>query len=833
MRAATRLLLSCALLGGAVPAAAQSQATPPPVGPAQADEGGIQDVVVTAQRRAERSQDVPIAITALSGTELIQRGVTNTLLLGQFVPNLIAQNNTGLGSANAYYLRGLGSTETIPTFDPSVGTYLDDIYLSRQNANNLSLFDVERIEVLRGPQGTLFGRNTTGGAINVILRRPDFDSINGYAEAGYGAYNRRMARGSINLPVNDHWAFKLSGYWQQDDGYARNVTTGQRANDDDGFGVRFATRLDLGGARWNASAAYIEANGENLLNFRCNPLVPTQCNGRYLSTGIPVGGTLPVSPYAPVAIANRKAFYGLGNNTQTVIVASNFEIDIAPTTTLSLITGFVTQAQQYALDFADGRALPSLANPQPPVRGYARGGFDILNDGRSDQITQEVKLSGQAFDTRLTYVAGLFYIYERVTTDFADLFTLSPATTLLLADRILRNTTDSIAGYVQADYQLTRTIKLTAGVRYTDETKAFDITDSRAQCTTSGPLPATCLSSTNLFAPSGVAIPNRQNTSQATPRFVINYQPNRDLLFYASATRGFKSGGWNARSTAPSQLLPFGPEKVWSYEAGVKSELFDRRLRANVNLYWMDVDDLQTLSALANANGSITFLTRNFADYRNRGIEIDLQAQPVRDLNVYFTGGYQDAEYRLKKNAPASDIFGVQSVAAQQAACRAQLATGVVPASPATPACAAGIVTATGDIAKPVRTPEFTLALGATYRLRFGDSGLSLLPSVNASWHSDQEVQTSNLTFYGAPVTGTNGTFPANAIGGGPILQGSRSPAAWLVNAGVSLFGKKDQWQLVVECTNCFDEAFTQSALANTTYLNEPRRWMVRGRVNF
>src|SRR5204863_307078 len=153
--------------------------------------------------------------------QLRAQGVSSALDLGQFVPNLIAQNNTGLGSANAYYLRGLGNTETIPTFDPPVGTYVDNIYLSRQNANNLNLFDVERIEVLRGPQGTLFGKNTTGGAISVILRQPAKE-FGGYAEVGYGRYDKKLVRASVDIPLADTFQIKLSGYWQDDKGYVKD-----------------------------------------------------------------------------------------------------------------------------------------------------------------------------------------------------------------------------------------------------------------------------------------------------------------------------------------------------------------------------------------------------------------------------------------------------------------------------------------------------------------------------------------------------------------------------------------------------------------------------------
>jgi len=804
-----------------------------PVQSDQAQEGSqVTDIVVTAQRREQSVQDVPVAISAFSSAQLESQGVSNTLDLGQFVPNMIAQNNTGLGSANAFYLRGLGNSETIPTFDPPVGTYVDDIYLSRQNANNLNMFDVERVEVLRGPQGTLFGRNTTGGAINVILRKPGFDTVSGYAEIGYGSYNKKLARASVDIPLAPTFAIKVSGYWQDDDGYAKNITTGERVNDDDGWGARLALRGELSNwARWNASYAYIEANGENLLNYDCNPAKPTECDGRFVSTGLKQGRTFDTSLIAPFAITGRKANFGMGNYTQTHLVTSNLEFDVSPNTTVSLITGYVAQGQQYLLDFADGTSFPSLATPVPPVRGYARGGFSYANDGLAQQFSQEVKVNGKLGGDLINYVAGFYYINETNRTDFADIFTLSPTATLITGDRVLRNTATAYAGYVQADLNITRQITLTAGVRYTDETKTISIHDNRAACNTATPA-ATCLNDANLIAPSGIAIPREQQAKIWTPRFAVNFKANQDVLFFISATKGFKSGGWNARGTAPNTFLPFGPEKVWSYEAGVKSELFDHKVRANVTVYQEDVSDLQTPSALLNpVTGAITFLTRNFADYQNRGVEVELTFAPVRGLNFYVNGGYQDDKYKVDFSAPATDMYGIQSVAAQQAACKAALAAGRIPGGSNTAACAAGIITATGDIATPVRTPDFTIAFGGSYRAEFG-SGWSVTPSVNASWHSDQEVQTSNYTIFSGSITGTNGTYPANPFGG-DFLQGSLSPAAWLVNASITLTAPANRWQLSAGCTNCFDEEFVQSALANTTYINQPRMWTIRAKYNF
>ncbi len=841
-------------LTAAVPLLAQTPAPP-------AENEGVGDIVVTAQRRAERVQDVPIAITAFSAEQMEARGVTNTLNLGQYVPNLVAQNNTGLGSANAYYLRGLGNTETIATFDPPVGTYVDDIYISRQNANNLSLFDVERVEVLRGPQGTLFGRNTTGGAINVIMKKPGTE-FGGYAEIGYGSYGKKLARASVDVPLADSFAVKVSGYWQDDNGYVRNVTTGERMNDDDGWGVRLGVRGDLAPwARWSASFAHIEANGENIVNFDCNPLVAGQCDGRFATTGLLTGSTLSPSPFAALNITGRKANYGQGNRASSNMVTSTLEFDIGDKATLALITGYIHLNQQFALDFFDGRGGPSLAVPATapqgtlpvvPVRGFQRGGFTILNDGVHEQFTQEVKLNGKLGDGLIDYVVGAYYYNERNRTDFADVFSIfSPALPsnigvgLLLADRTLRNQTTAYAGYAQADLNV-GPVTFTAGIRYTDEQKTFDIRDNRAACNAGGAIPANCLFNSNMVVvppqvATATAIPTTVSTRIWTPRFAVNYKPNDDILLFASATRGFKSGGWNARATAASQLLPFGPEKVWSYEVGFKSEFFNRRLRANITAYIANVTDLQTPSALVGPTGAITFITRNFADYQNKGIEAEFTVVPMSGVTLFANIGYQDDKYKLPANAPAFDAYGIQSTANQIVACRTQLAAGQVPGSPNTaaagtpannaPACAAGIVDARGNLATPVRTPDWTVSFGASYRIPFSN-GMSLTPSANASYRTKVETGTSGLTFFTGSITGPNGTFPANP-NAGDIITGSLSPAVWQVNAGLALKGVDDKWALTVDCTNCFDKTFVQSSLSNYTYLNRPREWIVRAKYKF
>ena len=827
-----RLGLKCGVAFFAmVAAASHGVAAAQTVQEAETEESyGLNEITVTAQRRTESVQTVPIAISAFDSNELATRGISSALEVTQYVPNLVGINNTGLGSANSYYMRGLGNTESIPTFDPPIGTYVDDIYLSRQNANNLSLFDVERVEVLRGPQGTLFGRNTTGGAVAIFLKEAS-QELGGYAEAGYGSYNLWQINTSLNVPINDRLAVKISGYVQDSDGYAKNTITGERQNQNDGWGVRLGVKGDLSeNATWTGSYIHTFADGANIANFDCNPAVPTQCDGRYVSTGFRRDGNF------GGRLSGKKDNFGHFVKTTMDFISSNLKLgndDLS----VSLITGYVYTTQDYALDFSDGRSLPSINVPITPVLGLTRGGFVVANEGEFSQFSQEIKVNASIANGLLDVVGGLYYFEEDNFSDFADLLTVVSAAapapggnTLLLADRTMTNSTKAYAGYLQGDLNLTDQLKLTAGVRYTDETKRFSIRDNRASCL-DGTVEATCLVDSNLVVLSGRAIPRSQNIKIWTPRFAINYQASNDVLLFASATRGFKSGGWNARGTSPSELLPFDAEKAWSYETGVKSELFDRRLRVNLSAYWLDVSSLQTPSGFVRANGSIGFVTRNFADYENKGIELEVNAVPARGLNVFASFGYQDDKYKVDTTRPILDAYGVQSVGEQQRRCLAQLASGLVPGGDAT-ACAQGIVAADGSLATPVRTPKFNLAIGGSYEADLG-KGLTLVPSVNASWRDKSEVGTSNVTFYEDSVTSSGGTtYANNLLGKGARIAGSLSKARWIANATLTLRSESG-WSLSAECRNCFDQEAVESTLANLEYINPPRTWLIKGRYSF
>ncbi len=836
-RLSGRAALLAAVFGGGMAVAQTPAAT------AVAADDTVPDIIVTAQRRKESAQSVPIAVSAFSADLLSQRGIATPLQLIQYVPNLFGSNNTGLGSANAYYIRGLGNTETIATFDPPVGTYVDDIYMSRQNGNNFAFFDIDRIEVLRGPQGTLFGRNTTGGAINVVMKKPA-DHLGGYVEAAYGAYGKKLIRASIDLPMNEAISLKLSGYYQNDNGYVHNSSTGERMNDSDLAGFRGAMQMKITDTlTWNVSAAYMRNDGENVINFTCDPNNPANCNGRFASTGLKNSYAPGSSPFLALGVTGRKANYGQGNKTDTQMYTSNLQWD-GDDISVNWITGYIDLKQQYLLDFADGRGLPNVSVPITPVKAYPTGGFDILNDGVHRQFTQELKINGKAFGNVIDYVAGVYYFNEKNKTDFADVFNLGPIFGIpgptgfpaILADRTLNNTARAVAGYVQFDASVSDTIKLTAGIRYTDEKKTIHITDNRASCQ---PLKASCLDDSNLgvnIATGRVLIPLEQTTKQWTPRFALNYKPNADMLFFASATRGFKSGGWNARGSAPNTLLPFDPEKVWSYELGAKTEFFNRRLRVNLTGFWLDTKDLQTPSAFIDpTSGSATFITQNFANYENKGLELEVTAAPMRGLSLYANVGYQKDKYKVSDTL-LPNKFGVKAVRQQQLDCLAQLAQKRIPLGAGAnnaPDCAAGIIDSNGNIATPVRTPELSISFGGSYDIAIPAAGVILTPSVNALHRSSLQTGTANGTIYTGSITAPNGAvYPANPFGG-TFIAGSLTEAFWQVGAALTMRTDDNNWTLSLECENCLDKAFVQSSLVNFNYLNPPRTWQIRAKRVF
>ena len=561
---------------------------------AQEGSEGLEEIIVTSERREASLQDVPIAVSAFNEVMLEKFQIDETIELVNVVPNLFGGNNTGLGTANMYYLRAQGNDESVATFDPPVGTYVDDVYITRQNANNFAFFDVERIEVLRGPQGTLFGRNTTGGAINVILKKPA-EELGGYVEAGAGRFGGTLLRGTVDIPVTSTFLTKFSAFSMQDDGWLDNVADGNTYNDRENLGLRGAIRWMIGESfTWDLSVDYLDSSEANVY-------------GEVISDDRRESSSLLPTTGIPAAVGTQKSSYG--NQVEQTSVVSNMGWSMFGGDA-NLIVGYRDLEQKFLLNF-----------PNPDSDDF----FWIDNIGKHEMTTAELKWNASLFNDRLNLVTGLFVLDETNSTDFADyVFGF-----LRLADRVLVNTTPSWAVYAPGDILIGDRGTLTIGARFTDEEKEIGLSDNTG---------AGVLTTANLVA---AGVPIKQTESNVTPRIAYRHAFNDDVSAYVSATNGFKSGGWNARGTSPGAFLPFGPEEIWSYEVGLRADWAEGRVRTNLTLFYSDLDDLQTTSATPDGQ----FLTTNAGGIENPGLELEMTALATDNWELFFGLGLQDAEY--------------------------------------------------------------------------------------------------------------------------------------------------------------------------------------------
>jgi len=618
------LLLTSCLYGlamAAMPAHA-ANAAEPAAEPAAAEQSqGLGDIVVTAQRREEKLQDVPVAVTAFSPVMIRQLNIVDAISTSKFVPGMISGHNAGLGSANAYYLRALGNSQSTATFDAPITTYVNDIYISRQNANNYAFFDTERVEILRGPQGTLFGRNTTGGAINVILRKPA-DHFAASGEVTGGSFDRYTAKGTVDVPLSEKVLSKVSAFYISDRGYLNNITTGERMNGEKTWGIRGDLRIRPNSALTIDLSAEYSRNAGTYAGLR---------NVAGTSPYIVNGTTVPVFYETAAGLRrtdctqnniNTLLTTGKGacNLTTVTSVGANVSYDTGAGT-LTYITGWRRMNQGYINQY-DG----STVNP------YA--GYVLVDNGTNDQWSQEVKFNTSLFGNRAKLTTGVFYLQE-ISNDRQTTFNGGTTSFRAIQDSIYRFKAETAAFYAQTDIKLLDPLTLTVGGRYTWEKKTLHFT----------PSPTFTGLGYGDAAVQAFGIPLAQSINRFTPRFALNYKASRDVMLFASATNGFKSGGWNGTAAIPSSAVTFRPEKTWSYEAGVKSEFFDHKLRVNVTGYIARTSDLQaTAAVVSSVTGTIAQLPFNAGTQEVKGVEIETSAK-LGDLTLFANPSFMDAKY--------------------------------------------------------------------------------------------------------------------------------------------------------------------------------------------
>ncbi len=638
------LAASTAAASFCTPAVVQARPAAPlqasSIGGGQSD--GIEEIVVTARKREEASQDVPVSLTALSGATLDQRNVKTIESLSGLAPNLNINGSSGSISGSVISIRGISDNNpTVLTNDPPVGLYLDGVYLGRAAGGIFDIVDLDRVEVLRGPQGALFGRNTTGGAVSLVTSRPA-DTFGIQQKVGYGSFNEWSSRTRVDFGElgNTGLKLRLAYAHRERDGYFNNLLTPSdrdpgALNTDTVFG---SLHGDWDKVRWDVRADYQNRKGTAPLT---QMVAATQLVRDYFGNSPNLGGR-------PLVISTERqkdlsVDFRDRSSAEIWGVSNTFEFDLSDTYTLKSISAYRGLDTREFGDLSGQTGLRGLVlnpvNNSVSVQNVTP--FQSQNFNHQRQFSQELQLLG-SYD-RFNYVVGAYYFKEKVRQSNPQNFTfvIRTATGLPLGIQQQRTVSysgvsKSYAGFAQGSYTppiLDDKLEVTLGGRYTEDKRSLDQQD---------------------FVFGNAAPPNRE-LSRSWNNFSLGgsllYKFTEDVNAYARISTGYKSGGFN-----PADLIGNGydPEKVISYEAGIKSEWFDRRLRVNLAAFYNDYKNRQIAVLTTSPSGGASNSTQNAGRAEFKGVELEVTAVPVRGLTLEGTLGYTDPKYKKYQFVPAA-----------------------------------------------------------------------------------------------------------------------------------------------------------------------------------
>jgi iron complex outermembrane recepter protein len=606
-------LIIAALASTALGSPAFGQAT------TAASTDGMPDIIVTAERRETRLQDTPISITALSAGQIEAKGVRSINDLAAQVPNLTSTTGPQ-GSADAnFFVRGVGQFDFIITNDTGVGVYVDGVFLGRSIGAMLDTADIDRVEVLRGPQGTLFGRNTLGGAISITSVQPKLGDLAVNGRATYGSRNRIDIDGAVNFALGDKAAIRISGVTRNQDGFATNALTGEKFGKTKRDGAR-ATLLfeptDTLKITLAADYALDKSNPAPSVNlaFAPFPFFPADVN-KDRSTDF-------YTIFASNSPAARNEVYGFSGT-----LAWDFG-----GATLKSITAY--------------RNLDSFSTSDPDGTGYRL--YDQQTTTQQHQFSQELQLSGDAFDDKLGYLIGAYYFREQAKQVLNLCF--APITPLPTARFNQCNVwsqgneqkTSSYAVFGQARYNVTDALSLTLGGRYTWEDKDI-VSNQFFDFRPAGFSPAPGIVLPGFVAPIVTNLGSSLSFRKFTPKVGLEWKASDDILVFASYAKGFRSGGFNGRLIAPQTFVPtYEPDTNDTYEVGIKSDLIDRTLRLNLTGFYSKYKGIQqTIS-----DPAVQFRVANAGDAELYGFEAELTATPLAGLRFNLGVGYTSSTFQ-------------------------------------------------------------------------------------------------------------------------------------------------------------------------------------------
>jgi iron complex outermembrane recepter protein len=867
----------------ALPAAAQTAAAQ--AAAAVEDGEAIPEIIVTAQKRDQRLQDVPIAITAFGAEALLERNVANVSSVGMLTPNVNLDGGTPFSGSSAVLsatIRGIGSDDFAFNIDPGVGIYLDGVFLARTVGANQDLLDVERIEVLKGPQGTLFGRNTIGGAISIVTRNPG-DEFKMVGDLTTGSFNLLRARMSVDIPIADGLSSSITAGVTNRTGFQRRIryqgtaaeqraiansdgfqnfshadySTGTRQSPDDNVSLRGKLHWDNGGKfRATLSGDYtrqLSAGQNNSLlavSFPPGPFAPTNpLPGTGINPVAPTGGVLFGGLYnfcinnSPAQIAARGATAicgargtsvnpgGLLAPLAGVNVDSNPSNDrlpwdgrfitgdpdttyaTGPTVNDLKAFGFTGNAE---LDLGDKLTLRSITAYRrtnwiagSDLDGSPLSILELTFSQNQEQVSQEFQLLGNdLLDGRLNFVLGAFYFEE--SGNLRDHVVFNEG--LLQVDGPNNFDTSNYAFFGQFDFEVNDWLSFTVGGRYTSEIKRFEggqqdlnggnyklfgCSDGNGTIAPFGNFPLAppvaaggppCFAALSFPDPTNpvrVYVPgvNRQTFDNFAPKLGVQVTPAKDILVYGSYSEGYKTGGWTTRLTNPQgNIAPsFDEEIAETFEVGLKSTLWDRKLQLNIAAFTTNYRNVQ-LNQQVGTSPTID----NAGTARIQGFEAEAVLAPADGLTINASVGYLDAKF--------TDL---------SASVRAPGVAGPIPG------VRLGAVVG-GQLPK---TATWSITVGPRYEAKLANgSALVLL----ADWSHRSEVFNDLARYL-------------------PL----RRPPVNMVNASIAYHEPDDRWNLTAGVTNLTDQRFLVSAGPNEAAgvlfgsFNRPREWFARFGFNF
>ncbi|MEM9622492.1 MAG: TonB-dependent receptor [Pseudomonadota bacterium] len=651
-------------------------------------------IIVTAQKRAQNQQDVPIAIQSFSAADLADRGLTNIAEVGVFTPNVTIDSTSAFSGSTQVlgaFIRGIGQSDFAFNLEPGVGVYIDGVYYARALGSVVDLLDLERVEVLKGPQGTLFGRNTIGGALNITTRQPG-ESFAFTGEVTAGRFDPTDIRGAVDVPLIEGKLLSQIAFSSKNrDGYHRRLPFPGTFVTDTGRFVGSGEE-EFNARQGDANTDTIRAKLKWLASDSVDVLfsadfsdtdeqaAPNTLIGTFPNAPDPADGLLgffhnvcisaPPGAVAPFCDAQRSVVGGAlagvnldGTNTNDRLVYGNQFITGSEDTSFGAGANFSkveAKGASITVDWAvndniNFKSITAYRSIDTYFGTDVDGAPQVINDTSfqmdQTQVSQEFQLSGLSLDGDLSWLVGLYYFQEDGL--LVDYPIFGGGLVQIFGPNDLDNEAYAVFGHV--NYALTERFSITAGLRFTREEKEFEgrQQDLNAFASFLGLPPEAFPDPTNptLYFPAGT---NRRTFNNLSPKLGVEYRLTDDILTYLSYSEGFKSGGWTTRATLPILAAPeFDEEIATTYELGWKSELAGRRLRLNAAVFFTDYEDLQ----ITVQRGLSPFF-ENAAQSEIRGVEVDFAWLATENLTISGALGYLDAEYtELEAGAVLQENF--------------------------------------------------------------------------------------------------------------------------------------------------------------------------------